>query len=328
MRIRTDFRSLIKGYQRISFFTGNFSRYFMPDALFRAIYRFDVKRLSSKELEAIDRRVDYYARCGEGAKINESEAVSVGDFHFPWKAKHKLTTYFFDLYECVRCFPDRCRFTYKFGDVDWDFPTVTFAKARPITNGKSNTVLMPLNKVRHFRFITDTRRFREKKDMMIFRNVVRCQPQRSLMLEKYIDHPMCDIGQINKDAADPRFIKPYVPMEEQLDYKFIASIEGHDVATNLKWVMSSNSVAVMPRPRIESWFMEGKLIPDYHYIEIKPDYSDLIEKLEYYIAHPEKAEAIIEHAHAYVDEFRDRERELMIARLTAARYFRLTGQLH
>lgn len=148
------------------------------------------------------------------------------------------------------------------------------------------------------------------------------------MLEKYIDHPMCDIGQINKDAADPRFIKPYVPMEEQLDYKFIASIEGHDVATNLKWVMSSNSVAVMPRPRIESWFMEGKLIPDYHYIEIKPDYSDLIEKLEYYIAHPEKAEAIIEHAHAYVDEFRDRERELLIARLTAARYFRLTGQLH
>lgn len=328
MRIRTDFRSLIKGYQRISFFTGNFSRYFMPDALFRTIYRFDVNRLSSKELEAIDRRVDYYARCGEGAKINESEAVSVGEFHFPWKAKHKLTTYFFDLYECVRCFPDRCRFTYKFGDVDWDFPTVTFAKARPITNGKSNTVLMPLNKVRHFRFITDTRRFRDKKNMMIFRNVVRCQPQRSLMLEKYIDHPMCDIGQINKDAADPRFIKPYVPMEEQLDYKFIASIEGHDVATNLKWVMSSNSVAVMPRPRIESWFMEGKLIPDYHYIEIKPDYSDLIEKLEYYIAHPEKAEAIIEHAHAYVDEFRDRERELLIARLTAARYFRLTGQLH
>lgn len=328
MRIRTDFRSLIKGYQRISFFTGNFSRYFMPDALFRAIYRFDVNRLSSKELEAIDRRVDYYARCGEGAKIDEPEAVSVGEFHFPWKAKHKLTTYFFDLYECVRCFPDRCRFTYKFGDVDWDFPTVTFAKARPITNGKSNTVLMPLNKVRHFRFITDTRRFRDKKDMMIFRNVVRCQPQRSLMLEKYIDHLMCDIGQINKDAADPRFIKPYVPMEEQLDYKFIASIEGHDVATNLKWVMSSNSVAVMPRPRIESWFMEGKLIPDYHYIEIKPDYSDLIEKLEYYIAHPEKAEAIIEHAHAYVDEFRDRDRELLIARLTAARYFRLTGQLH
>ena len=30
MRIRTDFRSLIKGYQRLAFYTGNFSRYFLP----------------------------------------------------------------------------------------------------------------------------------------------------------------------------------------------------------------------------------------------------------------------------------------------------------
>ena len=49
--------------------------------------------------------------------------------------------------------------------------------------------------------------------------------------------------------------------------------EGVDVATNLKWVMSSNSIAVMPRPKIESWFMENKLIPEKHYIEIKEDLS-------------------------------------------------------
>lgn len=328
MRIRTDFRSLIKGYQRISFFMGNFSRYFLPDTLFSSSFHRQIRNLTDQEREAINRRVDYYAKHGNGAKINESEAVSVGDFHFPWNEKHKFTTYFFDLYECVRCFPPQCRFNYCFGDVDWEFPALTFAKARPIVNGNSNTVLMPLNKVRHFRFINDNRSFREKKDMLVFRNVVRKQPQRTLLLEKYIDHPLCDLGQINTDSPDPRFVKKYIPMEEQLDYKFIASIEGHDVATNLKWVMSSNSVAVMPRPRIESWFMEGKLIPDYHYIEVKPDYSDLIEKLEYYMAHPEKAEAIIQHAHKYVDEFRDHDRELLIGRLTAERYFRLTGQLN
>ncbi|MDE5915064.1 MAG: lipopolysaccharide A protein, partial [Duncaniella sp.] len=196
--------------------------------------------------------------------------------------------------------------------VAWDLPTPTFAKTRPITQGKSNTVIMPLNKVRHFRFINDSRRFSEKRDMIVFRNVVRRQPHRRLFLEKYIDHPMCDAGQINRDTDNPRFVKPYIPMEDQLDFKFIATIEGNDVATNLKWVMSSNSIAVMPRPRIESWFMEGKLIPDYHYIEIKPDYSDLIEKLEFYIANPDKAEAIIRHAHEYVDRFRDRDRELLI----------------
>lgn len=77
-------------------------------------------------------------------------------------------------------------------------------------------------------------------------------------------------------------------IREHLDYKFIMAIEGNDVASNLKWVMSSNSLAVMPRPTCETWFMEGTLIPDYHYIEVKDDFSDLEEKLNYYIAHPEK----------------------------------------
>ena len=61
------------------------------------------------------------------------------------------------------------------------------------------------------------------------------------------------------------------------------ALEGIDVASNLKWVMSSNSIAVMPRPTCETWFMEGTLIPDYHYIEIKPDFSDLEERLNQYI---------------------------------------------
>lgn len=327
MRIRTDFRSLIKGYQRISYYTKNFSRYILPDALFRTKYGLKLKHLSQEELDEIGHRVDYYARCADGSEVDSRNYVTVGGFRFPWKAKKKHTTYFFDLYECVRCFPKDLRFSYLMGDVAWDLPTPTFAKTRPITHGKSNTVILPLNKVRHFRFINDSRSFRDKRDMIVFRNVVRKQPHRELFLEKYIDHPMCDAGQINRDTKNPRFVKPYIPMEDQLDFKFIATIEGNDVATNLKWVMSSNSVAVMPRPRIESWFMEGKLIPDYHYIEIKPDYSDLIEKLEFYIANPEKAEAIIRHAHEYVDRFRDPDRELLIARLTAGRYFRLTGQL-
>lgn len=327
MRIRTDFRSLIKGYQRVAFYSRNFSRYFLPDILFGSSFRSRLKRLSPDERQEIERRVSYYARCAEGSKVDPASSVTVGEFRYPWRKKHKYATYFFDLFECVRCFPSHCRFSYRMGDVDWDFDSPTFAKARPITQGVTNTVIMPLNKVRHLRFITDTRAFRDKKDMIVFRNVVRQQPQRTLLLEKFIDHPMCDIGQINKDTTDPRFVKDYIPMEAQLEYKFIASIEGHDVATNLKWVMSSNSVAVMPRPRIESWFMEGTLIPDYHYIEVKADYSDLIEKMEYYIAHPEKAEEIIRHAHEYVDGFRDKDRQLLIGRLTAERYFKQIGQL-
>lgn len=72
--------------------------------------------------------------------------------------------------------------------------------------------------------------------------------------------------------------------------------------------------------------MEGRLRPDYHYIEIKPDYSDLEERLRYYIDHPEKAESIIVNAHRYVEQFMDRGRERLISLLVSERYFRCTGQ--
>ena len=66
-------------------------------------------------------------------------------------------------------------------------------------------------------------------------------------------------------------------------------MEGNDVASNLKWVMSSNSIAVMPKPKYETWFMEGLLIPDQHYILIKDDYSDLETRLKFFLDHPQKA---------------------------------------
>ena len=90
--------------------------------------------------------------------------------------------------------------------------------------------------------------------------------------------------------------------------------------------MSSNSIAIMPRPKFESWFMEGRLQGGVHYIEIKDDYSDLEEKIRYYSTHPEEAKAIIRNAHAFVDQFRDKEREELISLLVLEKYFRHTRQ--
>jgi spore maturation protein CgeB len=70
--------------------------------------------------------------------------------------------------------------------------------------------------------------------------------------------------------------------------------------------MSSNSIAVMTRPTCETWFMEGKLIPDYHYIEIKNDFSDFEEKLTYYINHPEKAQQIINQTYKNISKRLDK----------------------
>ena len=104
------------------------------------------------------------------------------------------------------------------------------------------------------------------------------------------------------------------------------SLEGNDVASNLKWVMSSNSIAVSPPLTCETWFMAGTLKPDYHFIEIKPDFSDIEEKLRYYIDHPDEAQQIINHAHEYIRQFQDAKRERLISLLVLQRYFDLTNK--
>jgi len=136
---------------------------------------------------------------------------------------------------------------------------------------------------------------------------------------------MCDLGECDPACHDyPAWHKPKISFYAQLRYKFILALEGNDVATNLKWIMSSNSIAVMPRPRYETWFMEGRLIPDYHYIAIRDDYSDLEERLQYYIDHPDKAREIVAHANEYIRQFADSRRERLISLLTLDKYFSAT----
>ncbi|GAA0758432.1 glycosyl transferase family 90 [Psychroflexus lacisalsi] len=132
---------------------------------------------------------------------------------------------------------------------------------------------------------------------------------------------------MNANELPDEWIVSRMTIEEQLNYKFILSLEGNDVASNLKWVMSSNSLAVMPKPKFETWFIEGKLIPNFHYILIKDDYSDLEECLNYYIQNPEEALQINENAKAYVAQFQNKFNEDLLSLLVMKKYFKKTKQL-
>lgn len=101
---------------------------------------------------------------------------------------------------------------------------------------------------------------------------------------------------------------------------------GKDVATNLKWIMASNSLCFMPRPEFETWFMEGILKPGIHYVEIRQDYSDLEEKLNYYIKHTDEALKIIRNANSHVARFFDPDLEDLIMLRVLSQYFELSGQ--
>lgn len=206
-------------------------------------------------------------------------------------------------------------------------PCPCIVKSRLLTEDNSNSVILKLDKLRHFLFVHDRKSFREKQDKVIFRGKIRSSRVRTAFLKKFINHPVFDCGVVESREDVPKeWERPKRTIREHLDYKFIMALEGNDVASNLKWVMSSNCLAVMTRPTCETWFMEGSLIAGYHYVEVKEDFSDLEEKIRYYTEHIQEAEDIIAHAHEYVSQFMDKEREEIIQLLVLQKYLRLSGQ--
>ena len=240
--------------------------------------------------------------------------------------------YYFDAMETARYFDQRMRWIVKPGDVADLQPIPTIVKSRPIGDDNHCSVLLKLNKVRHFLFVDDQKPWRDKKNIAIFRGDVgnpkdgNVKPNRKLFMERWFGSPMIDAASTDRIEEHPEWQREKITIGEHLDYKFIMSLEGNDVASNLKWVMSSNSIAVTPRLTCETWFMEGTLIPNYHYIEVKDDFSDLEERLNYYIAHPDEAEAIIRHAHEFVAQFKDQKREKLISLLVLKKYFDITNR--
>ena len=73
--------------------------------------------------------------------------------------------------------------------------------------------------------------------------------------------------------------------------------------------------------------MEGKLIPDYHYVAIKPDFSDVIERMEYFNNNPDHAREIIRNANQWISQFIDTRYEFLIGLAVMLKYFECTGQL-
>lgn len=308
----------------------------VPDAFYRG--RMEHLLLQARrraDYEDLQRRADYYCKLGEGSwSLPDKDSVSSGHgwLHYvgrlgEYKRKLFHTAYYFDQHDVTRYFNPKYRWSFLPGDVYFtpEFPTVV--KSRLLTDDNRNSVLLKLDKLRHFMWVDDPVPFRAKQNKVIFRGKIRSSRLRSKFLELYFGHPWVDAGVVGRNEGCPdEWMVPKKTIRQHLDYKFIMALEGNDVASNLKWVMSSNSLAVMTRPTCETWFMEGTLKPDYHYVEVKEDFSDVEEKLRYYVEHPDEAEEIIRHAHEYIRPFRDERREQLIQLMVMEKYFRTSGQ--
>lgn len=314
---------------KLAYYARNYLAMLVPDGLYRARLERVLADLTAEERLIVEERAAYYCKPFDIGLPEET----------PRLADHKLknrrypSVYFFDSRQWLRWFPKSLHWAYEFGDVTEVPQLPSIVKSRPIGDDNARAVLLNLDKVRHFVFLNDRTPFTAKEDKVIFRGDIGSKEHRRRFVEMYYDAEFCDAGDTSPSVIRERFGIPEewhrepISLYEHLRFKFIMALEGYDVASNLKWVMSSNSLAVMPKPKYETWFMEGLLQPGVHYVEIAADFSDLKEKMEWYAARPEEAERIIANAHAHVARFRNPRIERAAALMVLLRYFGQTGQL-
>ena len=206
-----------------------------------------------------------------------------------------------------------------FGDINVKMKKYCFTKSRPIDLINNFNILLNLNTPRHWKGLDDVKNFDipfDKKNNKIIWRGTTTGNKRVNFVEKYQNHQNDDIdikfSNLCQNVIDNNYIFSHLSIKEQLQSKFLISIEGNDVATNLKWMLYSNSVVIMPRPTVCSWIMEDKLISGTHYIEIKSDYSDLEEKYKWCLNNLEKCKIIAENGKKYIEQFLNQENEIKI----------------
>ena len=306
----------------------------MPDTLFRFRLEKELEECSRLyKQEYIRDRVDYYCRMQEPRPLGD-HATAIGQL----SRKGVPSTYYYDSRELLQWFNPELRWNYLFGDVR-DIPehpsivksrTLSQAESSEGVSDNSNSVMLKLDKCRHFVYIKDRLSLEEKDDRAIFRGHIGSRENRARFCRMFADSRRVDAADTLPSQVEgykhTEQSKPMLSFYEHLRFRYIMALEGNDVASNLKWIMSSHSAAVMPRPTCETWFMEGRLKAGFHYVEIRPDFTDLEEKMDYYSGHLDELATIVRNANQYVAQFRDERRERYIGLLVMRKYFEMTGQ--
>ena len=94
------------------------------------------------------------------------------------------------------------------------------------------------------------------------------------------------------------------------EYKYILSLDGHDWASCLSFVLMTNSVMIGPIPKWHNIF-NLQLAPWEHYVPVLDDASDLDKKLTWCKNHQNECKEIIQRANQYISQFtEDSEAEI------------------
>ena len=141
---------------KVLYYATNIMRQFIPKKIFHKKLESKMSTLIDFDIDYIRTRVNYYNKLDETVRLSD-DVKSLVDF----KLKKKDKTYFFDCYEYTRYFHSRLNMDFKFGDVTYVPIEPSIVKSRPIGDNNINSVILNLDKVRHFTFINDKKDFRK-----------------------------------------------------------------------------------------------------------------------------------------------------------------------
>ena len=248
--------------------------------------------------------------------------------------------YLFPVAELLKQINQNQKCLVRVGDAYNPLQVPTLVKARLIAD-PGLCVTAPLNHRRHFGLMRPTLEvdipWHKKKNKLLWRGAatgpLRGIPERNFQSRAYIvdvarrkkETSLINVGftkLLNNPISSLNEVKElhvrHMSIKEQLQYKYLLSLEGNDVASGLKWMMISNSCVLMPVPAIESWFCESLLKPWEHFIPVDPNLGDLEEKLEFCIKNEDVAMAVAQQGKDFAMQFINQqvERELFCSVMT------------
>jgi protein glucosyltransferase len=95
-------------------------------------------------------------------------------------------------------------------------------------------------------------------------------------------------------------IPPFVSRKDQVHYKMLINLDGYtSTYPGFLWRLLSNSVTIKQETDNEQWFYDA-VKPWIHYVPVKQDLSDLLEKVEWIKAHDDEARKIAERSTEFV----------------------------
>lgn len=105
--------------------------------------------------------------------------------------------------------------------------------------------------------------------------------------------------------SDEDLRENHLPIEDHCRYMFLAHTEGHSFSGRGKYLFNCRSVVISHQLVWREAHHAAMIAsgPEQNFVEVKRDFSDLEEKVEYLLDHPDAAERIAENS---VATFRDR----------------------